>query len=221
MPKDKLKIGVLASTRGTDLQAIIDEIEQGKLDAEVSVVISDRPDAYALERARKHGIEAIFIDPKGKTREEFDREVMKILDEKQVDVVALIGYMRILSKEFVRKYRNRIMNVHPSLLPAFAGGMDKNVHKAVLDYGVKVTGCTIHFVDETVDGGPIILQAAVPVEEDDTVDTLKEKVQALEKKLYPEALRLFHEGRLKIEGRRVRILPKKKNAGKKSTNNSS
>ncbi|HDN83100.1 MAG TPA: phosphoribosylglycinamide formyltransferase [Candidatus Altiarchaeales archaeon] len=221
MPKDKLKIGVLASTRGTDLQAIIDEIEQGKLDAEVSVVISDRPDAYALERARKHGIEAIFIDPKGKTREEFDREVMKILDEKQVDVVALIGYMRILSKEFVRKYKNRIMNVHPSLLPAFAGGMDKNVHKAVLDYGVKVTGCTIHFVDETVDGGPIILQAAVPVEEDDTVDTLKEKVQALEKKLYPEALRLFHEGRLKIEGRRVRILPKKKNAGKKSTNNSS
>ncbi|RLI93516.1 MAG: phosphoribosylglycinamide formyltransferase, partial [Candidatus Altiarchaeales archaeon] len=144
----KLKIGVLASTRGTDLQAIIDEIEQGKLNAEVSVVISNKEDAYALERARKHGIDAVFIDPKGKTREEFDREVMKILDKKGVDVIALIGYMRLLSPEFVNRYRNRIMNVHPSLLPAFAGGMDKNVHKTVLEHGVKVTGCTIHFVDE-------------------------------------------------------------------------
>ena len=204
----KLKIGVLASTRGTDLQAIIDEIEQGKLNAEVSVVISNKEDAYALERARKHGIDAVFIDPKGKTREEFDREVMKMLDKKGVDVIALIGYMRLLSPEFVNKYRNRIMNVHPSLLPAFAGGMDKNVHKTVLEHGVKVTGCTIHFVDEGADTGPIILQEAVKIDENETVDSLKEKVQSAEKRLYPEALRLFHEGRLRVEGRRVRILYK-------------
>ncbi len=204
----KLKIGVLASTRGTDLQAIIDEIEQGKLNAEVSVVISNKEDAYALERARKHGIDAVFIDPKGKTREEFDREVMKILDKKGVDVIALIGYMRLLSPEFVNRYRNRIMNVHPSLLPAFAGGMDKNVHKTVLEHGVKVTGCTIHFVDEGADTGPIILQEAVKIDENETVDSLKEKVQSAEKRLYPEALRLFHEGRLRVEGRRVRILYK-------------
>jgi len=204
----KLKIGVLASTRGTDLQAIIDEIEQGKLNAEVSVVISNKEDAYALERARKHGIDAVFIDPKGKTREEFDREVMKILDKKGVDVIALIGYMRLLSPEFVNRYRNRIMNVHPSLLPAFAGGMDKNVHKTVLEHGVKVTGCTIHFVDEGADTGPIILQEAVKIDENETVDSLKEKVQSAEKRLYPEALRLFHEGRLRVEGRRVRILDK-------------
>jgi len=204
----KLKIGVLASTRGTDLQAIIDEIEQGKLNAEVSVVISNKEDAYALERARKHGIDAVFIDPKGKTREEFDREVMKILDKKGVDVIALIGYMRLLSPEFVDRYRNRIMNVHPSLLPAFAGGMDKNVHKTVLEHGVKVTGCTIHFVDEGADTGPIILQEAVKIDENETVDSLKEKVQSAEKRLYPEALRLFHEGRLRVEGRRVRILDK-------------
>ncbi len=204
----KLKIGVLASTRGTDLQAIIDEIEQGKLNAEVSVVISNKEDAYALERARKHGIDAVFIDPKGKTREEFDREVMKMFDKKGVDVIALIGYMRLLSPEFVNKYRNRIMNVHPSLLPAFAGGMDKNVHKTVLEHGVKVTGCTIHFVDEGADTGPIILQEAVKIDENETVDSLKEKVQSAEKRLYPEALRLFHEGRLRVEGRRVRILYK-------------
>lgn len=201
----KLKIGVLASTSGTDLQAIIDEIEEDKLNAEVSVVISNKEDAYALERAKKHGIDAIFIDPKGKTREEYDREVIERLDDKKVDVIALIGYMRILGHEFVHRYENRIMNVHPSLLPAFAGGMDRNVHQIILDHGVKVTGCTVHFVDEGADTGPIICQEAVKVEEDDDVDSLRDKVQSAEKRLFPEALRLFGQGRLRVDGRRVRI----------------
>lgn len=204
----KLKIGVLASTRGTDLQAIIDEIEEGKLDAEISVVISNKKDAYALERAKNHGIEAIYVDSEGKSRSEYDREVMDILEEKDVDVIALIGYMRLLGPEFVNEYRNRIMNVHPSLLPAFAGGMDKNVHQTILEHGVKVTGCTIHFVEEEADNGPIILQEAVYIDEDETVDSLKEKVQAAEKRLYPEALRLFGQGRLKVEDGRVKILEK-------------
>ena len=199
----KIKLGVLASTRGTDMQAIIDEIEAGRLEAEISVVISNKEDAPALERARKHGIEAVFVDAKG--REEFDQEVMGILKGKGVDLVLLIGYMRILSTEFVNAYRDKIMNVHPSLLPAFGGGMDKDVHQAILDHGVKVTGCTIHFVDENVDGGPIVAQKVVEIAEDETVDSLKKKVQDAEKKAFIEAIELFAAGGLKVEGRRVRI----------------
>lgn len=201
---EKIKLGVLASTRGTDMQAIIDEIEAGRLDAGIEVVISNKEDAYALERARKHGIEAVFVDGKGKSREEFDKEIIKILKEKNVDLVLLIGYMRILSSEFVNAYRNKIMNVHPSLLPAFGGGMDKGVHQAILDYGVKVTGCTIHFVDESIDAGPIIVQKVVEIAEDETVGSLKGKVQAAEKEGFIEAIKLFQEGRLRVEGRRVR-----------------
>ena len=202
-----MKIGVLASTRGTDLQALIDDINSKKLeDVKIAVVIGNRADAYALERARKHGIKSIFVDPAGKSREEYDREVAGILNENEVELVVLIGYMRYLSPWFVDNYRERIMNVHPSLLPAFAGGMDKNVHQAVLDYGVKITGCTIHFVDEGADTGPIISQCAVEIEEDDTSETLKQKVQAVEMELYPEAIKLFRDGRLKVQGRRVMIL---------------
>jgi len=204
----KLRIGVLASTKGTDLQAIIDEISEDKLDAVISVVISNKKDAYALERAREHGIKAVFIDAAGLKREEYDNKVMQILEDEGVEVIALIGYMRLLSAGFVHKYENRIMNVHPSLLPAFAGGMDENVHQTILEHGVKVSGCTIHFVDEGADTGPIILQEAVSITEDETVDSLKQKVQAAEKRLYPRALALFGEGRLKVEGRCVRILDK-------------
>ena len=201
----KLKLGVLASTRGTDLQAIIDAIESGRLDAEIAIVISNKKDAYALERARKHGIEELFIDPSGKTREEFDRVVSKELGARGVELIALIGYMRYLSRWFVNKYKNKIMNVHPSLLPAFAGGMDLNVHKAVLDRGCKVSGCTIHFVDEGADTGPIIIQKPASIEENETVDTLRDKVQELEKQAFVEAIQLFGEGKLKVEGRIVRI----------------
>ena len=205
-----LRIAVLGSTRGTDLQAVIDAIESGGLDAEVVCVISNRRKAYILERARKHGIEAIYISPKGLSREEYDRLVMKELEKRApIDLILLIGYMRILSNEFVRRYRWRIMNIHPSLLPAFAGGMDLDVHRAVLDYGVKVTGCTLHFVDEGVDTGPIILQKPVKVDEDDTPETLKSKVQKAEQEIILEAIKLFKQGRLRVEGRRVRILPDK------------
>jgi phosphoribosylglycinamide formyltransferase-1 len=202
-----LKIGVLASTRGTDLQAIMDGIKSGKLkDVDLSVVISNKSDAHALERAQKHGINTVFVDPAGKTRKEFDRKVAGILDENGVELIVLIGYMRYLSSWFVNRYKNRIMNVHPSLLPAFAGGMDLNVHKAVLDHGVKVTGCTIHFVDEDADTGPIILQKVVEIDENDDPETLKRKVQAAEMELYPKAIELFRDGKLKVEGRRVKIL---------------
>ena len=202
----KIKLGVLASTRGTDMQAIIDEIEAGGLDASIEVVISNKEDAPALERARKHGIEAVFVEAGDKSKEEFDKEVMKILKGKGVELIILIGYMRILSSEFVNEYKNKIMNVHPSLLPAFGGGMDKDVHQAILDHGVKVTGCTIHFVDENVDAGPIVVQKVVEIAEDETVDSLKDKVQDAEKKAFIDAIKLFAAGRLKVEGRRVRIL---------------
>ena len=202
-----LKIGVLASTKGTDLQSIIDDIKSGELrEVEISVVISNKPEVYALERARKQGIKSIFFDPAGKTREDFDKEVAGILDENEVGLVVLIGYMRYLSSWFVNRYKNRIMNVHPSLLPAFADGMDLNVHKAVLDHGVKVTGCTIHFVDEGADTGPIILQKAVEIGENDDTETLKRKVQAAEMELYPKAIELFRDGKLKVKGRIVKVL---------------
>ena len=174
-----INIGVLASTKASDLQAVIDAIEAKQLNAKISVVISDKEDAYALERARKHNIEAVFIDPKAEDlmqiedKEErriaFDTKVSEVLDKYNVDLILAIGYMRIISKWFVDKYKNKIMNVHPSLLPAFAGGMDKDVHAEVLKAGVKETGCTLHFIDENVDKGPIILQKKVPVEENETV----------------------------------------------------
>lgn len=202
-----LKIAVLASTKATDMQRIIDEIREGSLKgiAKIEVLISNKKDAYALERARKNSIEAIFLDPKNKTREEYDDEILKILDERKIDLILLIGYMRIITKKIIDKYRNRIMNIHPSLLPAFGGGMDLNVHKAVLDYGCKITGCTLHFVDESVDGGPIIIQKACIVEENDNEETLKEKVQKLEQDAFVEAIKLFAEGKIKVDGRKVRI----------------
>ncbi|MFH0956886.1 MAG: phosphoribosylglycinamide formyltransferase [Candidatus Aenigmatarchaeota archaeon] len=203
---EKLRIGVLGSTSGTDLQAVIDDIEAGRLSAEVSVVISNKPDAFILERAQKHGIKAVCIPSKGRNREEFDREVAKNLDGHGVQLVLLIGYMRFLSKWFVERYKDRIMNVHPSLLPAFAGGMDMDVHQAVLGHGVKVTGATLHFVDEGADTGPIIAQKAVAVAEGETRESLKAKVQAAEQEMILRAVMLFAKGKLKVEGRKVRIL---------------
>ncbi|HIK01000.1 TPA: phosphoribosylglycinamide formyltransferase [archaeon] len=203
--KKKLKIGVLASTRGTDLQAIIDAINSGKLNAEIACVISNKAEAFVLERARNHNIEAIFIDVKGKNRDEYDKEVSKELDKRGIELICLIGYMRIVSDWFVKKYCSRIINVHPSLLPAFAGGMDKDVHTEVLKAGLKETGCTIHFVTEQVDGGPIIIQKKVPVLANDTPDSLKERVQAAEKVAYVEAIKLFSENKLKVSGSKVLI----------------
>lgn len=206
--KDRpLRIAVLGSTRGTDLQAIIDSIKSGELYAEIVCVISNRRDAYILERARMNGIEAIFIDPKGLSREEYDKIIVSELEKRgPIDLILLIGYMRILSKFFVDRFRWRILNIHPSLLPAFSGGMDLEVHKAVLDYGVKVTGCTLHFVDEGVDTGPILIQKVVEVSDDDTPLTLKAKVQKKEQEALIEAIKIFQEKMIMIDGRRVRIL---------------
>jgi len=201
-----MNIAVLGSTRGTDLQAIIDAIERGELDARVAVVISNKEDAFILERARKHGIPALFIPQKGKTREQFDEEAAAAIDKAGAELILAIGYMRYFSPAFVNRYRNRIMNVHPALLPAFAGGMDKSVHRAVLDAGVKVTGCTIHFVDEGQDTGPIILQEAVPVLEGDDEESLKARVQEAEGKLFLRAIRLFQAGRLRVDNNHVHVV---------------
>jgi phosphoribosylglycinamide formyltransferase-1 len=198
-----LRIGVLASGRGSNLQAIIDAIEAGKLDCRLAVVASDRADARALERARKHGIDAVFIDPKASPgREAYDQAVLAVLAERRVELVCLAGYMRILTPMFVRALPGQIMNIHPALLPAFPG---LHAQRQALKYGVKVSGATVHFVDEGVDTGPIICQAAVPVREDDTEETLAARILAEEHELYPRAIRLYAEGRLSILGRRVLV----------------
>lgn len=185
------KIAVLASTRGTVLQAILDELSAGKLPGvELAGVLSNK-ECGAIERARSGGVPALVFSTKGKTREEFDAELLEKLEEWNVDLVVLVGYMRLLSAPFVERYRDRIINVHPSLLPAFAGGMDANVHQEVLDAGVEKTGCTIHLVDESVDGGRILLQKEVAIGADETVDSLKAKVQALECEAMPEVIRDF------------------------------
>ena len=201
-----LNIGVLGSTKGMDLQAVIDAIEARELNARISVVVSNKKDAYILERARRHNIDAVFIDSKGKGREDFDREVSKELNKHSVDLILAIGYMRIFSPWFVNKWKNRIMNIHPSLLPAFAGGMDRDVHAEVLKSGVKETGCTLHFVTEEVDSGPIIMQKRVKVEKNDTIDSLKEKVQKAEQEIIVKALKLYEQGKIKVKNGKVTIM---------------
>ncbi len=203
MGSNPLKLGVLVSGRGSNLQAIIDAIERGDLEAQIAVVISDKEQAYALERARKHGIEALFIDPRAyKSREEHEKVVGDYLEERGVGLICLAGYMRILSPYFVKRFQWRIMNIHPALLPSFPG---LHGQKQALDYGVKISGCTVHFVDEETDHGPIIIQAAVPVLEDDDEDTLSARILEYEHKIYPRAIQLFAQGRLEIQGRRVRV----------------
>lgn len=194
-------IAVLASTRGTDLQAIIDEIKAGKLDVDLAAVISNKKDAFALERARERGFQAIFVDPKGKSREEYDRELIKILQELEVDLVVLVGYMRILTLPFIQAFRNRIINVHPSLIPKFCGPnfYGTNVHEAVLKAGEKETGMTIHIVTEECDKGPILLQKKVAIDPGDTPETLKAKVQELEKKWYPEVIGWIKDGKISLQ----------------------
>jgi len=204
----RVRIGVLASGGGTNLQAIIDACERGEIDGDVVVVISNVEDAYALERARKHGIQAFAFPHEGMSREEHEKDIIECLDQHKVDLVILAGYLRMLTPLMFSKYGGRMMNTHPALLPSFGGkGMHGlNVHKAVIDLGCKVSGCTIHFVTEDVDGGQIILQKAVPVHEDDTPETLQERVLKEEHKLLPRAIQLFAQGKLKVEGRRCRVL---------------
>jgi phosphoribosylglycinamide formyltransferase-1 len=186
-----IKLGVIGSTKGTDLCAIFDAIKTGELNAQASVVMSNLKSAYILERAKKHNVPAVFISHKGKSREAFCAEITSLLKEYNVDLVLLIGFMRILSAEFCREWRDRLLNVHPSLLPKYAGGMDTNVHKDVLNNGETETGCTIHYVTDALDGGPILIQKKCNVEPDETVETLKTKVQKLEGEAFIEAIQLI------------------------------
>jgi len=204
-----VNIGILISGSGTNLQAIIDNINEGNIDGEIKLVISNKKDAYGLVRAKKAGIETLYLDRKEfSSDEEYNKKIMEEFTKRDVELVVLAGYLRILSKEFVQKYKNRIINIHPSLIPSFCGEgcYGELVHKMVLDYGAKITGATVHFVDEGTDTGPIILQKAVKVEDDDTVESLKEKVLKIEHELLPEAIKLYCQGRLSVEGRKVKII---------------
>ena len=199
-----IKIAVFCSGSGTNLQAIIDSCKSGYIPADIAAVVSDKKDAFALSRAKAAGIDTLVLNPKDfVSREDFDKEIIAHLKKKKVELVVLAGYMRLLSDHFINEFKNRIMNVHPSLLPSFKG---THGIKDALEYGVRVTGVTVHLVDEKLDNGPVILQKAVEIMDDDTEETLLEKVHKEEHKIYPEAIRLFAEGRLKIEGRIVTII---------------
>ncbi len=206
-PTTPLRVAVLASGRGSNLQAIIDAVEAGQVQANIVAVISNKKEAVALERARTHGLPDVFVDPKPfaglpESRAAYDRALLEILEKHQVELVLLAGYMKIVTAALVNAYANRMMNIHPSLLPSFPG---LDVQKKAIDWGCKLTGCTVHFVTEGVDEGPIILQAAVPILDDDTPETLAARILVQEHKIYPHAVQLFAEGRLRVEGRRVVI----------------
>jgi phosphoribosylglycinamide formyltransferase-1 len=195
-----VKLGALVSGSGSNLQAIIDNIESGRLDAHIQVVISNIPDVYALERAKKHGIPSMVLPHKGLQREEFDQKLVEVLWAHDVELVILAGFMRIITPVLLRAFPMRVMNIHPALLPAFPG---THVWQTEVDYGVKFAGCTVHFVDEGTDTGPVIIQAVVPVFDEDTADTLNARILKQEHKVYSQAIQLYAEGRLKIKGRRV------------------
>jgi phosphoribosylglycinamide formyltransferase 1 len=202
-----LRVAVLASGRGSNLQAVIDAIEAKQVDARIVAVVSNKIDALALERARKHGLKDVFVDPKpfaGRpdSREAYDRELLDVLQQHDVELVLLAGYMKIVTTVLVDAYANRMMNIHPSLLPSFPG---LDVQKKAIEWGCKLAGCTVHFVTEGVDEGPIILQAAVPILDQDTPETLAARILEQEHKIYPRAVQLFGEGRLRVDGRRVFI----------------
>ena len=186
-----INIGVLGSTNGTDLQFIFNAIDEGKLDANVSVVISNKEDSYILKRAQAHNTQNVFISHKNKDREDFDSEMTMVLKEHSVELILLIGFMRILSSKFCNQWNGKILNVHPSLLPKYAGGMDTNVHEEVLKNNEKETGCTIHLVTDEVDKGPVVIQKRCLVDSDDTIESLKAKVQNLEGAAFLEAIPLF------------------------------
>ena len=202
-----LRVAVLASGRGSNLHAIIDAIEAGQVQAQIVAVISNKKDAVALDRARKHGLPELFVDPKPfagqpDSREAYDRVLLEVLQQQHVELVLLAGYMKIVTAVLVNAFANRMMNIHPSLLPSFPG---LEVQKKAIDWGCKLAGCTVHFVTEGVDEGPIIVQAAVPVLDSDTPEALAARILEQEHKIYPQAVQLFAEGRLKVNGRQVQI----------------
>jgi phosphoribosylglycinamide formyltransferase-1 len=201
----KLRLGVLASGGGTNLQSLIDSCADGSLTAEIAIVICNNPDAGALARAEKAGVKTCCINHRDfEKRADFDRRVVQELQESGIELVVLAGFMRIIGPIFLDAFPQRIINIHPALLPAFPG---LHVQQQAIDYGARFSGCTVHFVDDGVDTGPIIMQAAVPVLDGDDADDLAARILIEEHKIYPRAIQLFAEGRLQIEGRRVRILP--------------
>lgn len=196
-----LRLGILASGRGSNFQSIIDAIENGALKAEVAVLLVDKENAFARERARKHGIEELWLNPKeSSSKDSYFERIRDELAARTVDLVILAGFMRIVRKPLIDAFPNRIMNIHPALLPSFPG---LHAQQQALDYGVRISGCTVHFVDEGMDTGPIIMQAAVPVDSSDTEETLSARILTEEHRIYPEAIRLYAEGRLTVESRRV------------------
>jgi phosphoribosylglycinamide formyltransferase-1 len=198
------KLGVLVSGSGTNLQAIIDSIEAGEINASICCVLSNNADAYALSRAKKHGIPVVTHENKGfTTRQEYDAVTVEILRGYDVELVILAGFMRILSGVMVDAFPNAIMNIHPALLPAFPG---LHAQQQALNYGVRYTGCTVHFVDGGTDTGPIIMQSVVQVEQDDTEDSLSSRIQKAEHRTFPAAIKLYVDGKIKVEGRKVRII---------------
>jgi len=200
----KIRIAALVSGRGTNLQAIVDGCRQGLIDGEVVLTITNRAQAGAVDRCRREGIPCLYVDNRRfSSRESFDAEVASTLRQARVDLVILAGFMRLLTPVLIRAFDGRIMNIHPSLLPSFPG---LHPQQQAVDHGVRFTGCTVHFVDEGVDSGPIILQAVVPVLDDDNEESLRQRILHQEHIVYPQAIQLFAQGRLKIEGRRVRIL---------------
>jgi len=209
MPSEKFKLAVLVSGRGSNLQAIIDSIEKNNLAAEIALVLSNVPAAYALQRGKKHGLETVFLDPKTfSSRDDYEKKMIEVLQSKSIDLVCLAGFMRILGKKFVEAFAGKIINIHPSLLPAFPG---LNVQEKALQRGVKFSGCTVHFVNEEVDGGPIILQAAVPIHDEDDVQSLSERILEQEHIIYPEAIRLIIENDIEFSGQHgQRVLRKTK-----------
>ena len=198
-----LKIGVLASGRGSNFQAIIDSIETGYIQARINLLITDNPKAFSIERAAKHGIESLVMLPKKyASRDEYFTAVASELKSRGVGLVVLAGFMRIVGRPLLEAYPNRVMNIHPALLPSFPG---LHGQKQANDYGVKISGCTVHFVDEGMDTGPIIIQAAVPAKDDDTEESLSERILKFEHKIFPEAIKLFAEGRIEVRGRKTVI----------------
>jgi len=201
--QNKLKLGILASGSGTNLQAILEACHNQAIDAEVKIVISDVPTAKALERAKKFGVPTAVHERRTyPAKQSFEQAIINDLKKYEIELVCLAGYMRIIGKDFLNAFENRIINIHPALLPSFPG---LDAQKKAWEYGVKVSGCTVHFVDEMTDHGPIILQAAVPVLEEDTVETLRERILKEEHRIYPQAIQLYAEGRLTMKGRRVQI----------------
>ena len=198
------RIGILLSGRGSNFEAIADNVASGSIDASIAVVLSNRPEANGLETARTRGLNAVCIPSKGMEREAYDRLVVAELKKNEVDLVCLAGFMRLLSAYFVREFPLRILNIHPALLPSFPG-LDAQ-HQA-FEHGVKISGCSVHFVDENLDSGPIIVQAAVPVLDDDTVDTLSARILKEEHRIYSEAIRIVLSGKFRVEGRRVILMP--------------